>query len=127
MAALSAAFGVLAALLAAIGIYGVTAYSVTRRANEIGIRLAMGASRRLVLRLMIGEAVWLVGAGLLIGVALGVGSAKAASTLLFGLTPTDPATLASAIALLASIGLLASYLPARRAARVDPMTVLRQE
>jgi len=114
-------------LLAAIGIYGVTAYSVTRRANEIGIRLAMGASRRLVLRLMIGEAVWLVGVGLLIGVALGVGSAKAASTLLFGLTPTDPATLASAIALLASIGLLASYLPARRAARVDPMTVLRQE
>jgi len=127
MAALSAAFGVLAALLAAIGIYGVTAYSVTRRANEIGIRLAMGASRRLVLRLMIGEAVWLVGAGLLIGGALGVASAKAASTLLFGLTPTDPATLASAIALLASIGLLASYLPARRAARVDPMTVLRQE
>ena len=127
MAALSAAFGVLAALLAAIGIYGVMAYTVTRRANEIGIRLAMGASRRTVLGLVIGEAVWLVGAGLLIGVALGVGSARAASTLLFGLTPTDPATLGSAIALLASIGLLASYIPARRASRVDPMSVLRQE
>ena len=127
MAALSAAFGILAALLAAVGIYGVMAYTVTRRANEIGIRLAMGASRRVVLHLVIAEAVWLVSAGVVIGVALGIGSAKAASTLLFGLQPTDPATFISAIALLTSIGLLASYLPARRAARVDPMTVLRQE
>jgi putative ABC transport system permease protein len=127
MAALSAAFGVLAALLAAIGIYGVMAYTVTRRANEIGIRLAMGASRSSVLRMVIREAAWLLGAGLVIGAALGLGAAKAARTLLFGLEPTDPVTIGAAIALLASIGLLASYLPARRAARVDPMNVLRQE
>ena len=127
MAALSAAFGVLAALLAAVGIYGVLSYTVTRRSNEIGIRLAMGASRAGVLRLVIGEAVSLLGAGLLIGVALGIAAAKAASTLLFGLTPTDPATVSSAIVLLAAIGLLASYLPARRASRLDPASMLRQE
>jgi predicted permease len=127
MAALSAAFGALAGLLAAIGIYGVMSYTVTRRANEIGIRLAMGASRGGVLRLVIGEAVWLVGAGIFIGTALGLGAAKAARSLLFGLQPGDPLTMASAIALLATIGLIASYLPARRASRVDPMNVLRQE
>lgn len=127
MAALSAAFGALAGLLAAVGIYGVMAYTVTRRSNEIGIRLAMGASRSSVLRMVIREAAWLLGAGLVIGTALGLGAAKAAQTLLFGLEPTDPFTIGVAIALLASIGLLASYLPARRAARVDPMTVLRQE
>lgn len=127
MAALSVAFGALAGLLAAVGIYGVMSYTVARRSNEIGIRLAMGASRSGVLRMVITEAVWLVGAGLLIGTAMGLGAAKAASTLLFGLTPTDPMTIGGAIALLASIGLLASYLPARRASRVDPMNVLRQE
>jgi putative ABC transport system permease protein len=127
MAALSAAFGALAGLLAAIGIYGVMSYTVTRRANEIGIRLAMGASRSGVLRLVIVEAVWLVGIGLVIGAALGLGAAKAARSLLFGLQPTDPVTIAAAIALLATIGFIASYLPARRASRVDPMNVLRQE
>ena len=127
MAALSAAFGALAGLLAAIGIYGVMSYTVTRRANEIGIRLAMGASRRGVLRLVIVEAVWLVGIGLVIGAALGLGAAKAARSLLFGLQPTDPVTIGAAIALLATIGFIASYLPARRASRVDPMNVLRQE
>jgi putative ABC transport system permease protein len=127
MAALSAAFGALAALLAAVGIYGVMSYTVTRRSNEIGIRLAMGASRSGVVRSVVGEAVWLVAAGIVIGTALGVGAAKAASTLLFGLKPGDPITMVSAIALLATIGIVASYLPARRASRVDPMNVLRQE
>ena len=127
MAALSAAFGALAGLLAAIGIYGVMSYTVTRRANEIGIRLVMGASRSGVLRLVIVEAAWLVGAGLLIGTAMGVGATIAARSLLFGLRPGDPLTMTSAIALLATIGLFASYLPARRASRVDPMNVLRQE
>jgi putative ABC transport system permease protein len=127
MAALSMAFGALAGLLAAIGIYGVMSYTVTRRANEIGIRLAMGASRSGVLRLVIGEAVWLIGAGLLIGTAMGLGAANAARSLLFGLQPSDPITIAGAVALLAAIGLIASYLPARRASRVDPMNVLRQE
>jgi len=127
MAALSAAFGALAGLLAAIGIYGVMSYTVTRRANEIGIRLAMGASRSGVLRLVIVEAVWLIGAGIVIGTAMGLGAARAARSLLFGLQPGDPLTMASAIAVLAAIGVIASYLPARRASRVDPMNVLRQE
>jgi predicted permease len=127
MAALSAAFGALAGLLAAVGLYGVLSYTVTRRANEIGIRLAMGASRASVLRMVIVEAGWLVGVGLAIGTALGLGAANAARSLLFGLRPTDPITLVAAVALLTTIGLAASYLPARRASRVDPMKVLRQE
>jgi putative ABC transport system permease protein len=127
MAALSAAFGLLAALLAAVGIYGVMSYTVTRRSNEIGIRLAMGASRGGVVRSVVLEAVWLVGAGLAIGTVMGLGAARAASALLFGLKPGDPTTMVSAIAVLAAIGLVASYLPARRASRVDPMNVLRQE
>ena len=127
MAALSAAFGALAALLAAIGIYGVLSYSVTRRSNEIGIRLAMGASRGSVLKMVITEAGWLVGAGTAIGLGLGFGAAKAARSLLFGLEPTDPVSLTAATALLATIALLASYLPARRASRVDPANVLRQD
>jgi predicted permease len=127
MAALSGAFGALAGLLAAVGLYGVLSYTVTKRSNEIGIRLAMGASRRKVLQMVIAEAGWLVGIGLVIGAALGLAATNAASKLLFGLQPNDPMTIASAIALLAAIGLLASYLPARRASRVDPMNVLRQE
>jgi predicted permease len=127
MAALSLAFGLLAGLLAAVGLYGVMSYTVSRRSNEIGIRLAMGARGGDVLRMVIVEAGWMVGIGVVIGVALGLGAAKAASTLLFGLRPTDPATIASAMALLAGIGLLASYLPARRASKLDPMTTLRQE
>ncbi len=127
MALLSGAFGMLAGLLAAVGLYGVMSYTVARRSNEIGIRLAMGARGGDVLKMVIAEAGWMVGIGVTIGVALGLGAAKAASTLLFGLQPTDPATLASAMALLISIGLLASYLPARRASKLDPMTTLRQE
>ncbi|HJU43455.1 MAG TPA: ABC transporter permease [Vicinamibacterales bacterium] len=127
MAALSAAFGLLAGLLAAVGLYGVMSYTVSRRSNEIGIRLAMGARAVDVLKMVIAEAGWLVGIGVAIGVGLGLGAAKAASALLFGLRPTDPVTLASAMALLIFIGLLASYLPARRASKLDPMTTLRQE
>jgi predicted permease len=127
MAALSAALGLLAVVLAAVGLYGVLSYMVVRRANEIGIRLAMGATRRAVSRLVIGEAAWLVGIGLAIGVALGLGAARAARTLLFGLQPTDPLTMVAATALLASIGFFAAYLPARRASKLDPMTTLRQD
>ena len=127
MAALSGAFGVLAALLAAVGLYGVMSYTVSRRSNEIGIRLAMGARSADVLRMVIAEAGWMVGIGVVIGVALGLGAAKSASTLLFGLQPTDPTTVASATALLAAIGFIASYVPARRASKLDPMKTLRQE
>jgi putative ABC transport system permease protein len=127
MAALSGAFGMLAGLLAAVGLYGVMSYTVARRSNEIGIRLAMGARGVDVLKMVITEAGWMVGAGVVIGVALGLGAANAARTLLFGLQPTDPVTLLSATALLATIGLIASYLPARRASKLDPMQTLRQE
>jgi predicted permease len=127
MAALSGAFGMLAGLLAAVGLYGVMSYTVARRSNEIGIRLAMGARGRDVLKMVITEAGWMVGIGVAVGVGLGLGAAKAARTLLFGLQPGDPVTLAAAIALLASIGLIASYLPARRASKLDPMTTLRSD
>jgi putative ABC transport system permease protein len=127
MAALSLAFGLLAGLLAAVGLYGVMSYTVSRRSNEIGIRLAMGARAGDVLKLVLAEAGWMVGIGVVIGVALGLGAARAARTLLFGLQPTDPVTVASAMALLVTIGLLASYLPARRASKLDPVTTLRQE
>ncbi len=127
MAALSVAFGALAGLLAAVGIYGVMSYMVTCRSSEIAIRLAMGASRRQVLKLVVADGGWLVGIGLAIGAALGVAAARSARSLLFGLEPTDPVTIASAVALLAAIGIIASYLPARRASLVEPMNVLRQE
>jgi predicted permease len=127
MAGLSGAFGMLAGLLAAVGLYGVVSYTVARRSNEIGIRLAMGARAGDVLKMVIAEAGWLVGAGIVIGVALGLGAATAARTLLFGLEPTDPTTVGTAAAVLAAIGLAAGYLPARRASRLDPVTTLRQE
>ncbi|MGE0864082.1 MAG: ADOP family duplicated permease [Vicinamibacterales bacterium] len=127
MAALSGAFGALAGLLAAIGLYGVMSYTVTRRSNEMGIRLAMGAARGEVLRMVLLDAGKLVTVGLVAGVALGLGAANAASSLLFGLQPTDPATLAAAVGMLAAIGLAASYFPALRASRLDPMKVLRDE
>ena len=127
MAALSGAFGVLAGLLAAVGLYGVMSYTVARRSNEIGIRLAMGARGRDVLKMVIAEAGWMVGTGVVIGVVLGLGAANAARTLLFGLQPTDALTLVSAAALLIAIGLTASYLPARRASKLDPVTTLRQD
>lgn len=127
MAALSGAFGALAGLLAAIGLYGVMSYTVTRRSNEMGIRLAMGAARGAVLRMVLIDAGKLVTVGLVAGVALGLGAANAASSLLFGLQPTDPVTLAAAVGMLATIGLGASYFPALRASRLDPMKVLRDE
>jgi ABC-type antimicrobial peptide transport system permease subunit len=127
MAALSGAFGLLAGLLAAIGLYGVMSYTVTRRSSEIGIRLAMGARRTDVLRMIVREGGVLVGVGLAIGAALGLGASHAAQSLLFGLQPNDPATMIAALVLLAGIGLAASYWPARRASKLDPAAVLRNE
>jgi predicted permease len=127
MAALSAAFGVLAGLLAAIGLYGVMSYSVARRANEIGIRMAMGAERATVLRMIVGEASTLIASGIVIGTALAIAAAHAARSLLYGLQPSDPATIGGAIVLLTAIGLLAGFVPARRASRLDPGIALRDE
>ncbi|HMD48417.1 MAG TPA: FtsX-like permease family protein, partial [Bryobacteraceae bacterium] len=127
MATLSGFFGVLALILATVGLYGVIAYMVARRRGEIGIRIALGAGRGNVLRLVLGEAALLLGAGLGIGSLLAIAAARTASSLLFGLQPSDPSTIAAAIAFLALVAIAASFLPAWRAARLDPMNALREE
>jgi len=127
MAALAGAFGVLAAILAAIGLYGVIAYMVARRQNEIGVRMALGADRGSVVRLVLREALGLLGVGLAIGGGLALWAGKAAATMLFGLKPNDAATFAAAGLLLTVTALAAGYVPARRASRIDPMDALRME
>src|ERR1051326_6773059 len=127
MASLSGFFGFLAALLATIGLYGVISYMVIRRRNEIGIRMALGADRSRVLRLIMREAVMLLGIGLGVGTVLALAGAKAATSLLFGLKARDPETFVLSISLLAIVSLAASALPAYRAARVDPLDALRNE
>ena len=127
MAILSGFFGLLAAVLATIGLYGVISYLVARRTNEIGIRMALGANRLSVVGMIVREAGALLGIGVVIGVVLSMFAARAARTLLFGLQPNDPLTLIGAVLLLSAVTLLASYLPARRASRVDPMIALRYE
>jgi predicted permease len=127
MAALSTAFGVLAGLLAAIGLYGVMSYTVSSRTNEIGIRVAMGAARRDVLQMVLRETAVLVALGLGAGGVLAIAAAGSARSLLFGLDPTDPTTVALACGVLALIGLLAGLVPARRAASLDPSAALRTD
>jgi predicted permease len=127
MARLSGFFGMLAVLLAVIGLYGVISYMVARRRNEIGIRMSLGADRRSIISLVLRESVLLLSIGLIIGVALALAVSSAASALLFGLKSHDAATLIIATVSLAAIGLAASYLPALRAANLDPMDALRNE
>ncbi|MBZ5617673.1 MAG: ABC transporter permease [Acidobacteriia bacterium] len=127
MATLSSSFGLLAGVLSAIGLYGVISYLVARRRNEIGIRMALGADRREILTMVLKESGRLLTAGLAAGTVLSLGAARFASTLLFGLTPYDGATLVTAVVILAAVALAASYLPARRAARLDPVVALRDE
>ncbi len=127
MATLSGGFGLLAALLATLGLYGVIAYMVARRRNEIGVRIALGADRGRVIRLVLREALLLLGVGLAVGVVLALWAGRAAATMLYGLKPYDPLSMAGAIALLAAVAVAASYAPARRAASVDPMEALRSE
>jgi predicted permease len=127
MAMLSGFFGALAALLSTIGLYGVISYIVTRRRNEIGIRLALGAKRGQVVGMMMREAGLLVAIGVTIGTCLSLILGRSASTLLFGLKSYDPLTLAIASGLLAAIAGAASFAPANRASKLDPMTALRHE
>jgi ABC-type antimicrobial peptide transport system permease subunit len=127
MATLSGFFGFLAALLAAIGLYGVMSYMVIQRTKETGIRMAIGAERVDVLRMILREATVLTVTGLVIGTALALGSAQAAKSLLFGLKPRDPLTLVMAVVTLSAVAALASFLPAYRASKLDPLTALRYE
>ena len=125
IAALSTLFAALALLLAGLGLYGVTAYAVTRRRTEIGIRVALGATSAGVLRLVLQRALLLVAAGILLGTGVSLWAARFASPLLFGLDARDPLTFAVASGLLATVGLAAGWIPARRASRLDPARVLR--
>jgi len=127
MATLSGFFGVLAAILATVGLYGVISYMVARRRNEIGIRIALGANRGNVIRLILREAGILVAVGLVAGCALAVAGARTAASLLYGLKPSDPFIIGISILSLAAVALIASFLPALRAARLEPMTALREE
>ena len=127
MAKVSGFFGLLAALIAAVGLYGVMSYLVAQRTNEFGIRVALGAQSGDVLSLVLRNAALLLIPGLLLGAFLSVAAAQAARAMLFGLKPSDPGVLVAAMAGLGFIVLLASFLPARRAMRVDPMVALRYE
>jgi predicted permease len=124
---LTGGFGLLALALASIGIYGTMAYSVSRRTNEIGIRMALGAQPARVVRMVLGEASWMVLIGVVAGVAGALALGRVVASMLFGLKPWDPATFVMASALLIVVALAASWLPARRAAGVDPMKALRHE
>jgi predicted permease len=127
MATLSGFFGFLAVLLATVGLYGVISYTVARRTNEIGIRVALGAQRGHVISMIMREAAVLLAIGLVLGSALALAASRTATSLFFGLKPNDPATLALAVAALAAVAAAASFLPAHRAARLDPMDALREE
>lgn len=127
MAKLSTIFGLLAVVLATVGLYGLMSYMVAQRRNEIGIRMAIGASRPEIVKLMLHQSTRMLAAGLLIGTALSLAAARAAKSLLFGLEPNDPATIVLAIAGLSVVTAVATLIPARRAASLDPMTALREE
>jgi len=119
--------GTLALVLAAVGMYGVIAYHVTARTREIGIRVAIGAQPRDVIRLVIGQGLRVTLAGIAIGLMLSAMAARLLASLLYGVSPTDAATWSAAVAVWLAVGLLACWLPARRAARVEPVIALRQD
>jgi predicted permease len=127
LAALGAFFGTLALVLAAVGLYGVVAYGTARRTGEIGLRIALGAPRPQVVWMILRDSLLLVALGLVIGLPAALAGARAVQSILFGIKPADPFTFATTAALLAAIGGAAAFLPARRASRLDPSQVLRNE
>jgi ABC-type antimicrobial peptide transport system permease subunit len=127
LATLSASFGTLAAILTLVGLYGLIAYTITRRTNEIGVRLALGARSGDIARLILREMSILVAVGTIAGLVLAYMAGRSASALLFRVRPSDPLTLLGSVGALMVIALMASYAPARRALRIEPVIALRQE
>jgi ABC-type antimicrobial peptide transport system permease subunit len=127
VASLSSLFGILALLLTCVGLYGLMAYTVNRRTGEIGIRMALGAERGRIARMILRETLLLAFTGVAIGIPAAIVTARLIASQLFGLNSSDPITFVVACVAMATVTLMASYLPARRAASVDPMKALRSE
>jgi ABC-type antimicrobial peptide transport system permease subunit len=127
LALLTAVSGAIGLLLACVGLYGIVSYDAKRRTNEIGVRMALGARRYDVVRLVMGQTLWIVTIGALVGLALAVAGSRLIANQLFGVRPSDLPTMISAAALLIVVAFLAAYVPARRAAQLDPTQALRYE
>jgi ABC-type antimicrobial peptide transport system permease subunit len=126
-ASLTVGFGVLALVLACVGIYGIMTYTVTQRTNEIGIRLALGAQRGRVRAMVLRETGWLAMFGVIAGIAIALGLGRLVKSMLYGLSPNDPISLTSAALLLLAIAIIAAWIPAARASRIEPMEALRHD
>jgi putative ABC transport system permease protein len=127
MLVLTGMLAALALVLAAVGIYSIMSYMVTQRTSEIGIRMSLGAEARDIFRLVVGQALKMVVIGLIGGIAIAIAGTRVMTSLLYGVTATDPVTFGSICVLIGVIALIASYIPAHRAARVDPLVAIRYD